>query len=159
MGFELTTSCIRGKRLTARSRGPHGREGTTPRLILKHFESISPQRHPPDTIWHREETPESAMANWVNSRRSLESLSYARCIGGPWGEGGRGPGPQNILPPVLWGAVAPQILVRIHNLYLTWLAKSSLLTIVAPQNFGSRTAYDVMPPPPNVKPVKFIGGA
>ena len=27
-----------------------GRERTTPRLILKHLESISPQRHPPDTI-------------------------------------------------------------------------------------------------------------
>ena len=40
MGFEPTTSCIRGKRLTARSRGPHGREQTTPRLILKHLESI-----------------------------------------------------------------------------------------------------------------------
>ena len=119
VGFEPTTSCIRGKRLTARPRGPHGRE-RTPRLILKHLESIvtskkmwrvkiapigtrtrivslksgalpacpfpagtlivcravylfvhcahfialsnpfhysiSPQRHPPDTIWHREET-------------------------------------------------------------------------------------------------------
>ena len=30
-----------GKRLTARPRGPHGRERTTPRLILKHIESIS----------------------------------------------------------------------------------------------------------------------
>ena len=29
--------------LTARPRGPHGRERTTPRLILKHLESISPQ--------------------------------------------------------------------------------------------------------------------
>ena len=40
--------------LTARPRGPHGRERTTPRLILKHLEIISPQRHPPDTkgkIW------------------------------------------------------------------------------------------------------------
>ena len=27
--FEPTTSCIRGKRLTARPRGPHGRERTT----------------------------------------------------------------------------------------------------------------------------------
>ena len=33
VGFEPTTSCIRGKRLTARPRGPHGRERTTPRLI------------------------------------------------------------------------------------------------------------------------------
>ena len=31
--------------LTARPRGPHGRERTTPRLILKHLQSISPQRH------------------------------------------------------------------------------------------------------------------
>ena len=43
--------------LTARPRLPHGRERTTSRLILvlKHLESISPQRHPPDTIWHKEE--------------------------------------------------------------------------------------------------------
>ena len=33
MGFEPMTSCIRGKRLTARPQGPHGRERTTPRLI------------------------------------------------------------------------------------------------------------------------------
>ena len=33
VGFEPTTSCIRGKRLTARPRGPHGRERTTLRLI------------------------------------------------------------------------------------------------------------------------------
>ena len=33
VGFEFTTSSIRGKRLTARPRGPHGRERTTPRLI------------------------------------------------------------------------------------------------------------------------------
>ena len=38
MGFEPTTSCICGKRLTARPRGPHGRERTTSRLILKHLE-------------------------------------------------------------------------------------------------------------------------
>ena len=56
VGFEPTTSCIRGKRVTARPGGPHAREQTTPRLILKHLESISPQRHPPETIWHREET-------------------------------------------------------------------------------------------------------
>ena len=31
--------------LTARPRGPHGRERTTPRLILKHLESISPQSY------------------------------------------------------------------------------------------------------------------
>ena len=31
--------------LTARPRGPHGREQTTPRLILKHLDSIFPQRH------------------------------------------------------------------------------------------------------------------
>ena len=42
MGFEPTTSCIRGKRLTTRPRGPQGRERTTPMLILKHIESISP---------------------------------------------------------------------------------------------------------------------
>ena len=40
MGFEPTTSCIRGKRLTARPRGPHNRERTTLRIILKHLESI-----------------------------------------------------------------------------------------------------------------------
>ena len=33
VGFEPTTSCIRGKRLTAKPREPHGRERTTPRLI------------------------------------------------------------------------------------------------------------------------------
>ena len=32
VGFEPTTSCICGRRLTARPRGPHGRERTTPRL-------------------------------------------------------------------------------------------------------------------------------
>ena len=32
--FEPTTYRIRGKRLTARRRGPHGRERTTPRLKL-----------------------------------------------------------------------------------------------------------------------------
>ena len=34
--FEPTTSCIRGKRLTARPQGPHGRERTTPRLKAVH---------------------------------------------------------------------------------------------------------------------------
>ena len=34
MGFGPTTSCIRGKRLTARPQGLHGRDRTTPRLIL-----------------------------------------------------------------------------------------------------------------------------
>ena len=58
-GIRIHDSCIRGKRLTARPRGPHGRERTTPRLILKHLESIFPQRQPPDTIWHREDTPET----------------------------------------------------------------------------------------------------
>ena len=33
VGFEPTTPCIRGKRLSARPRRPHGRERTTPRLI------------------------------------------------------------------------------------------------------------------------------
>ena len=33
VGFEPKTSCIRGKRLTARPQGPHNRERTTPRLI------------------------------------------------------------------------------------------------------------------------------
>ena len=41
VGFEPTTSCIRGKRLTARPRGPHGRERTTPRLILSICFNIS----------------------------------------------------------------------------------------------------------------------
>ena len=49
VGFEPTTSCIRGKRLNARPRGPHGRERTTPRLIWKYLESIFIQRYPPDT--------------------------------------------------------------------------------------------------------------
>ena len=56
MGFEPTTSCIRGKRLTGRPQGPHGKERTTPRL--KYIESISLQWHRPETIWHMEETPE-----------------------------------------------------------------------------------------------------
>ena len=58
VGFKPTTSCIRGKRLTARPQGLHGRERTTPRLILKYIESISLQRHRPETIWHKGETPE-----------------------------------------------------------------------------------------------------
>ena len=57
VGFELTTSCIRGKRFTARK--PHGRERITPRLIWKYLESIFLQRHPSDSMWHREETSES----------------------------------------------------------------------------------------------------
>ena len=39
VGFKSTTSCIRGKLLSARPQGPHGRKRTTPRLILKYFES------------------------------------------------------------------------------------------------------------------------
>ena len=35
MGFEPTTSRIRGKRLTARPRGPHGKDRTTPRANIK----------------------------------------------------------------------------------------------------------------------------
>ena len=64
-------SCIRGKRLTARPQGPHGREQTTPRLILKYsyLEIISPQRHPPETIWRDQiEKIWTALANRVNSR-------------------------------------------------------------------------------------------
>ena len=56
-GIRTTTSCIRGKRLTARPQGTHGRERTTPRLIWKYIESISLKRHPPETTWHMEETP------------------------------------------------------------------------------------------------------
>ena len=58
-GIRTHDSCIRGKRLTARQQGPHGRERTTPRLILKYLEIIFPQRHPPETIWHWEETPDT----------------------------------------------------------------------------------------------------
>ena len=58
MGFEPTTSCIRGKGLPARQQGPHAKEQTTPRLILKYFENIFLQRPLPETIWHMEETPE-----------------------------------------------------------------------------------------------------
>ena len=39
VGFEPTT-CICGKRLSARPQEPHGRERTTPRLVLKYLESI-----------------------------------------------------------------------------------------------------------------------
>ena len=35
MGFEPTTSCIRGKRLTARPQGPHGREQTGGAFVEK----------------------------------------------------------------------------------------------------------------------------
>ena len=56
VGFEPSTSCIRGKRLTARPQGPHGREQTTPRLILNTLKVFSLQRHPPENFWHREET-------------------------------------------------------------------------------------------------------
>ena len=37
--FERTTSCIRGKRLTARPRGPHGREQTNTKacFFLKNY--------------------------------------------------------------------------------------------------------------------------
>ena len=58
-GDRTHDSCIRGKRLPARPQGPHGRERTTLRLTLKYLEIIFPQRHPPETIWHREETPET----------------------------------------------------------------------------------------------------
>ena len=34
MGFETTTSCIRGKHLPTRPQGLHGRDRTTPRLLL-----------------------------------------------------------------------------------------------------------------------------
>ena len=34
MGFEPTTSCIRGKHLPAKSQGSHGRERTIPRIII-----------------------------------------------------------------------------------------------------------------------------
>ena len=44
-GIRTHDSCIRGKRLSARPQGPHGRERTIPRLILKHLEIIFPQRH------------------------------------------------------------------------------------------------------------------
>ena len=40
VGFDPTTSCICCKRLTARPRGPHGREQTTPRLIWYFLKSI-----------------------------------------------------------------------------------------------------------------------
>ena len=36
---EPTTSCICSKRLTAKPRGPHGREQTTPRQMLKYYET------------------------------------------------------------------------------------------------------------------------
>ena len=45
-GDRTHDSCIRGKRLSARPQGPHGRERTTPRQILKYVEIIFPQ-------WHR----------------------------------------------------------------------------------------------------------
>ena len=41
--FEPKTSCIRGKRLTGRPRGPNDRERITTKLILKYLESISSQ--------------------------------------------------------------------------------------------------------------------
>ena len=51
-----------------------GRERTTPRLMLKHLESISPQRQPPDTIWHREETPDTSGINSISQCRYREAL-------------------------------------------------------------------------------------
>ena len=50
VGIEPTTSCIRGKRLTARPRGLHGREQTTPMLICiktpwKYFSTKEPARY------------------------------------------------------------------------------------------------------------------
>ena len=36
-GDRTHNSCIRGKRLSARPQGPHGRERKTPRLILKYL--------------------------------------------------------------------------------------------------------------------------
>ena len=50
VGFEPRTSCIRGKRFTARPRGLHGRERTTPMLICiktpwKYFSTKKPARY------------------------------------------------------------------------------------------------------------------
>ena len=50
VGFEPTTFCIRGKRLTARPRGTHGRKRTTPMLICiktpwKYFSTKKPTRY------------------------------------------------------------------------------------------------------------------
>ena len=59
MEFKPTTFCFRSKRLTAKPRKPHGKKITTPSLILKHLESICPQRHPQDIMWHRKATPET----------------------------------------------------------------------------------------------------
>ena len=63
VGFEPTTSCIRGKRLTARPRGTnehhegdHARERTTPRLISKYLESIFLQKI--DLHWLIESIPD-----------------------------------------------------------------------------------------------------
>ena len=50
MGFEPTTSCIRGKRLTTRPRGPHGRERTTHEANIETTKYVFPQRHPPDRL-------------------------------------------------------------------------------------------------------------
>ena len=35
-------------------------------LIKTPWKYFSPQRHPPDTIWHREETPVQKPWNWLN---------------------------------------------------------------------------------------------
>ena len=49
VGFEPTTSCICGKRLTARPRGPHGRERTTMLISIKtpwiYFSTKKPARY------------------------------------------------------------------------------------------------------------------
>ena len=50
-GDRTHDSCIRGKRLSARPQWPHGKERTTPRLILKYLAIIFPQRHRLETIW------------------------------------------------------------------------------------------------------------
>ena len=49
----------------------NGRERTTPRLILKYIENISLQRHPLETIWHMEETPEIIWKSECLTRRRL----------------------------------------------------------------------------------------
>ena len=54
MGFESTASCIRGKRLTAKPQGPYDRDrikaDIEANIEIQYIESISLQRHPPETI-------------------------------------------------------------------------------------------------------------
>ena len=81
MGFEHTTSCIRGKRLTARLRKLHGIDRTTPRLILKY----SLQKHPREAFVKAFTTKASVKPLW-SSGKTLATNAGGRGFDFHWGQ-------------------------------------------------------------------------